>query len=50
MLHETFGGFHQVGNQIVATLQLHIDLCEGVFVAVAEFHQAVVEADHEDHR
>ena len=42
MVHVGLGGFHQVGYQIVAPLQLHVDLREGVLEAVLKAHQPVV--------
>jgi hypothetical protein len=38
------GDLDQVGNQVVAALQLHVDLREGVLERVARGHQAVVDA------
>jgi hypothetical protein len=46
--------FHQVGNQVVAALELHVDLAKGIGNAVAQFHQPVVGGDgpqhHNDHQ
>src|SRR5262249_53196519 len=38
----------QVRNQVVAALELHVDLREGVLEAVAQRHQAVVDGDRPD--
>ena len=45
MAHVPLGGFHQVGNQVVPTLQLHFDLGEGVAEAISLADQAVVQRD-----
>jgi len=39
------GRFHQVGDQVVAALELHVDLGEGVLEPVAQGHQTVVDGD-----
>jgi hypothetical protein len=44
MAHVAFDGFDQVGNQIVAAFELHVDLSEGVLDAVPGDHQPVVDA------
>src|SRR5690554_4395280 len=44
------GGLHQVGNQVVAALELYLDLGEGVLEAVLQRHQAVVDRDRIDHQ
>ncbi|MNV58615.1 hypothetical protein D3C71_1510010 [compost metagenome] len=36
---------HQIGNQIVSALELHVDLAKGVGDAVAQLHQPVVDRD-----
>ncbi len=36
VLHITFGDFDQVRNQLIASLQLHVDLSERVVVAIAK--------------
>src|SRR5690554_130781 len=43
MIHIRLGGFHQVGNQVVPALQLHINLCEPVLELVAQRYQLVVD-------
>jgi hypothetical protein len=53
MFEIALGGFHQVGNEIVSPLQLHIDLGERILEPVAQRNQTVVdpdgpEADDED--
>ena len=35
VLEVALGGFHQIGDEVVATLQLHVDLGEGVLETVA---------------
>ena len=45
MRHVGLGGFDQVGDQIVAALELDVDLREGVLEAIAQVHQVVVERD-----
>ena len=45
VLDVALGGFHQVGDQVEAALQLHVDLGEGIFISVATGDQAVVHAD-----
>jgi len=46
--HVGFGGFDEVGDEVVAAFELHIDLGEGVFEAVAQLNQVVVDADDEE--
>jgi len=48
VLEIAFGGLDQVRDQVVAPLQLHIDLREGVFVTVTQGDERVVAADHEN--
>ena len=43
----TFGGFDQVGNEVIPALELHVNLRVGVLVAVAQSDQPVVSADDE---
>src|SRR5665811_2149288 len=43
--HIRLGGLHQVGDQVVAALQLHVDLRKCVLEAVSERNQAVVDRD-----
>jgi hypothetical protein len=49
VLDVALGGLDQVGNQVVAALQLHVDLREGVLEAIAHRHQAVVDRDRPEH-
>src|ERR1035437_860866 len=39
----SLGSFHQIGDQVIAALQLHIDLRESVLETVAQGHQAIVD-------
>ena len=39
------GDLDEIGNEVVATLQLHVDLGEGVFEAVAEGDEGIVDAN-----
>src|SRR5262249_42289139 len=41
-------GFDQIRNQIVAALQLHLDLRERVDVAILQRHELVVDRDEPD--
>ena len=43
--HVALGGFHQIGNQIVPALELHVDLRIRIFVAILQRNEAVVLAD-----
>jgi hypothetical protein len=45
VLHVAFGDFHEVGDEIVPSLELHFDLGEGVLVAVLERYQLIEDAD-----
>ena len=47
MLHVALGRLDQVGDQVVAALELHVDLGERVLEAVARTDQAVVHRNHE---
>ena len=47
VLHVALGGLHQVGDEVVAARELHVDLRERVLVAVARADQAVVQRDDE---
>src|SRR5699024_8858438 len=49
MRHVTLGGFHQTRNQIVAAVQLHINLRECILVTVARRDQPVVADHHRNH-
>ena len=43
-------GLHQLGHQVIALLELHIDIGKGVFAVVAEFHQAIVHGDESNNK
>ncbi len=45
MLHVTFNGFDEIRNQVIATGQLHIDLCESVLDAIAKIDEGVVDTN-----
>ena len=45
-----FDGFHKVGDQIVAALELHVDVRPSVVTLDFEADQAVVHADEEDNQ
>ena len=45
MVHVALHGLDQIGNQVVTTLELHLDLREGVLEPIAERDQPVVDAD-----
>ena len=42
-------GFDEIGNEVMATLQLHVDLGPSVFNAITHPDEAVVLHDHVDH-
>ena len=44
MREEGLGGFDQIRNQVVAPLELHVDLGERVSKAIPEIDEAVVDA------
>ena len=48
MGHVALGGLDEVGDQVVATLQLHVHLREGVLEAVPQPDEGVVDADQEE--
>jgi hypothetical protein len=48
-LHGALHRVHQVRDQVVAPLELDIDLLPGVGDLVLEVDQAVVRADHPEH-
>jgi hypothetical protein len=51
VFHVAFGGLDQIRDQVVAPLQLHIDLRERVLVAVTGGYQPVVDGNEkEDYR
>ena len=50
MAHVAFHGFDEIGDQVVAALELHIDLRPGVVHVVAQPHQAVVDRDEPEER
>jgi hypothetical protein len=41
----TFGDLHQIGDQVMATLELHLDLGKGVTKAIAQRHKPVVDSN-----
>src|SRR5207245_8975536 len=43
-----FHGLDEIGNQVVATLELHVDVRPGVVALNFNAHQGVVHADEED--
>ena len=45
----TLYGGHQLRNQVVALLQLDIDVSEGILTIVTQFHEVVVDADARNH-
>ncbi len=47
MPHVGLGRFHKVRDQIMAALELHVDLRERIFVHVPQLHQAVVDGHGE---
>ena len=46
MFHVAFGGFHQIRNQIVAPLELDLDLRERVLVAIPIRDELVEDTRH----
>jgi len=50
MLHVTFDGFDEIGNQVITTGQLHVDLSESVFYTVAKVDQTIVNANCVEHQ
>src|SRR6185369_4129214 len=48
VLHVAFGSLNQIRDQVVASLQLHIDLRERVLVAVPGRYQSVVDANEKE--
>jgi hypothetical protein len=46
VLQVALGRLDQVGDQVVAALELHVDLRERVLEAVAQRYQPVVDPDH----
>ena len=50
MAHVAFDGFDEVGDEIVAALELHVDLRPGVVDDVAQAHEAVVDRDEPEHQ
>ena len=45
MFHVPFDRFDEIGNQIVTTSELDVDLCEGIAHAVTFVDQSVVDSD-----
>ncbi len=55
MFHVALGGLDEIGDEVVAALELHVDLRVGVFETVAQGDEGVVDAgdpeaedDHDD--
>ena len=48
--HVALDGVHEVGDQVVASLELDLDLGERLVDPEASLDQPVVEPDHEEHR
>src|SRR5450756_1069437 len=46
--HVVLDGLDEVGDEVVPTLELHVDLAPGVVDLVAPAHQAVVDAGEDD--
>ena len=42
MGHEPLGRFHQIGYEVVTSLELHVDLGKGIPVTIAQLDQPVV--------
>ena len=49
MFEVTLGGLDQIGNQVIAPLELHVNLREGVFEPVAQPDEFVVDANDDEH-
>ena len=45
MLCIALDGGYQLRNQVVALLELHVDVGKRVFAVVSQFHKVVVDAD-----
>ena len=43
-----FDGGHQLGYEVVALFQLHVDVGKSVLAVVAQFDQVVVDAGHDE--
>ena len=50
MFHVAAGHLDQVGDQVVAAFELHVDLRERIFVAVPQGHQFVVHSYDNDYQ
>ncbi|MFM1945530.1 MAG: hypothetical protein RI897_4512 [Verrucomicrobiota bacterium] len=48
VLQVTFGGFDEVGDEVVAAFELDVDLGVGVFESVPEADEAVIDGDDDD--
>src|SRR3990170_4471326 len=46
--HVALDGIHEVGDEVPAALELHLDLGEGLIDAQPALHEAVVDADDRD--
>ena len=47
MLHVSLGDFHQVGDQVVTSLELNINLRKRILESVSRNNQTVVNAPNE---
>ena len=45
-----FDGLDEIGHQVLALLQLHVDVGEGLFAALAHADQAIVGPDQPQHQ
>jgi hypothetical protein len=45
MRHVAFGGLDQIGDEVMPSFQLHIDLRELIFEIIAEGNQPIVNAN-----
>ncbi len=44
MAHVGLGCFDKIGNEVIASLELYLDLRKAVFMAILQFNQLVVDA------
>ena len=49
MARIAFYCFDQIGNEIMPPLELHIDVCPGTLRLDLQPHQAVIDADDDQH-
>jgi len=50
MLHISLYGIHQLGNEVKPLLQLDINVRKGILAVVPEFHEPVLQADHQENQ